>query len=85
MGAAPSLAKVKCLIHALVERTLIKAKIVVLFACIGFLVLRDTAANLIRISQLVVRLVVRRLEVVVDEAALLLLSQREILSLQLGH
>ena len=47
--------------------------------------LRDTAADLIWISKLVVRLVVRRLEVVVDEAALLLLSQREILSLQLGH
>ena len=85
LGAAPSFAEVVRLVHALVECALIKAKIIVLFPSIGSLVLRDTASDFIGISQLVVSLVVRRLEVVIDEAALLLLSQCEVVSLQLCH
>ena len=54
------------------------------FAGVGTLGVWDAAADLIRVSKLVEGLVVGRLEVVVDHAALLLLSEREVVAFQLG-
>ena len=53
-------------------------------AGVGTLGVWDAAADLIRVTKLVEGLVVGRLEVVVDHATLLLLSEREVVAFQLG-
>ena len=54
------------------------------FAGVGTLGVWDAAADLIRVTKLVEGLVVGRLEVVIDHATLLLLSEREVMAFQLG-
>ena len=84
VGAAASLRKVKRLVHALVEGALIEAQVVVLFTSISSLLLGDAAAYLIWIAERAIRLIMGRLEVVVDQATLLLLTKRKVVALKLG-
>ena len=75
-------AKVVSLVHTGLETTLIKAQVVVCIASVRSLSIRDAATNLIWISKFVKSLVMGRLEVVVDHASLLLLSEGEIMTFQ---
>ena len=72
--------KVVSLISSWLESTLIEAKVVVSFTCIGSLGFWDAATNFIRVSKLVESLVVGRLEVIVDHTTLLLLSKWEVVT-----
>lgn len=66
------------------ETTLVEAQVVMLLASIGTLGIRDAAADIVGISKLIKRLVVRSLEIIVYHTALLLLSKSEIMAFQLG-
>ena len=84
VSATASLRKVKRLVHALVEGALIEAQVVVLFTSISSLLLGDATAYLIWIAERAIRLIMGRLEVVVDQATLFLLTKSEIVALKLG-
>ena len=78
-----SAAKVIRLIGRRFEPALVEAEVVVFFAGISALGVWDAAADLIRVAELVERLVMAGLEVVVDHATLLLLPEREVVAFQL--
>lgn len=75
--------KIVGLISARLKGAVVEAKRVMLFPGICFNSVGDAAADLVRIAQGVEGLVVRRLKVVVNEAALFLLSHGKVCALEL--
>lgn len=73
------------LISSWLERALVEAESVVGIASVSPLGVRDPRTDLIRVAEDVERRIVRRLEVVVNQATLFLLAKCEVVALQLGH
>ena len=66
------------------ECGLVKAEMIVFFVSISLLRFGDACSMVVWIATFVESLIVRRLEIVVDLSALLLLAQSEVVALQLG-
>ena len=70
--------------HILFKRALIEAQIVVLLVCVGLHLGWDHAPDKGWVTLVIIILLRRGLEVVIDHATLLLLAQCEVVRLQLG-
>ena len=70
--------------HILFKRALIEAQVVMFLVCVGLHLGRDHAPDKGWVTLVIIILLRRRLEVVIDHTALLLFAQCEVVRLELG-
>lgn len=83
VGSVPPVAEIVGLVSARLEGALVESKVVVRFPSVGSLRLRNPTPDFVRVSEASECLVVRRSVVLIDLAALFVLSQTEVVPFQL--